>query len=362
MKRKLLIAIIFIVAIFFYGCSSSQLNASTTEGQENPTASDEVQSKLKVYTTLYPLEDFVKKIGSDYVEVENIIPPGADAHSYEPTTKNMTSIASGDAFIYNGLNMEPSADKIAIALEKENVKLIEATYRIDAINHEDEHEHEHSDEEHAHEDDAEVHEHEDEGHTHDDEEHEHTDEEHALEDGHDHDHGGLNPHVWLDPSRAITLAENIKNALVELNPDAKEEFEKNYKALTEELTNLDEEFLRLVESKENPEILVSHAAYGYWEERYGIKQIAVSGLSPSNEPSQRELKNIADIAKEKQIKYILFEQNVTSKIAEIVKNEIDAEPLYLYTMESVSEEERNSGEDYFSLMRKNLSTLEKALK
>ncbi|PAE21590.1 adhesin [Bacillus sp. 7504-2] len=344
MKRNFIIALIFVVSLFFYGCSNVQKN----DGTEQTTSLEDEKNKLSIYTTLYPLEDFIKKIGGDYVEVESIIPAGADAHSYEPTTKQMTSIAIADAFIYNGLNMEPFAEKIATSLKNENVKFVEAANGVDAITHEDQHEHEVD--EHAHGDDEHSHGTEDHDHEHGGDEHEHN-----------HDHGGIDPHIWLDPTRAVKLAENIKMALIELNPDAQEYFENNFMALTDELTTLDQQFKDLVESKNNPEILVSHAAYGYWEERYGIKQIAVSGLTPANEPSQRELKNIAELAQEKQLKYILFEQNVASKIAEIVKNEIGATPLYLYTMESISEEERNNGEDYFSLMKKNLSTLEQAL-
>ena len=109
-------------------------------------------------------------------------------------------------------------------------------------------------------------------------------------------------------------------------------------------------------------MIVSHAAYGYWEEVYGIHQIPVTGLSPSDEPSQKELEKIIKMANEKQIKYILFEQNVTPKVAEIIQKEINAEPLYLHNLESLTKEDRKNGEDYFSLMRKNLETLDKALK
>ena len=68
------------------------------------------------------------------------------------------------------------------------------------------------------------------------------------------------------------------------------------------------------------------------------------------------------MANEKQIKYILFEQNVTPKVAEIIQKEINAEPLYLHNLESLTEKDRQNGEDYFSLMRKNIEALDKALK
>src|SRR5690606_29054524 len=109
------------------------------------------------------------------------------------------------------------------------------------------------------------------------------------------------------------------------------------------------------------EILVSHAAYGYWESRYGIKQISISGLSPSNEPTQKDLKNIINTAKEHNIKFVIFEQNLTSKIAEVVKKEINAQSLTLHNLESVTAEDIKNGADYISIMRQNLETLNKAL-
>ena len=342
MKLKCIsLGFILVLSIFLASCNTQQ-KTSISNGNETENAQPEEVKPLKIYTTLYPLEDFAKKIGGAYVDVESIMPTGADAHTFEPTTKQMTMIAEADAFIYNGLGMEPFAEKMAEALGNEKVKMAEATQDIETIAHEEAHVHEeeqHSEEAHAHEE-----------------------EQHSESDPHGHDHGDFDPHVWLDPNRSITLAENIKNTLVELKPDAKEEFEKNFESLKTELQKLDEEFHQLADSKENPEMIVSHAAYGYWEEVYGIHQIPVTGLSPSDEPSQKDLEKIIQMANEKQIKYILFEQNVTPKVAEIIQKEINAEPLYLHNLESLTEEDRQNGEDYFSLMRKNLEALDKALK
>ncbi|WP_338472779.1 metal ABC transporter substrate-binding protein [Niallia sp. XMNu-256] len=336
---------ILVLSIFLVSCNTKQ--TTTSNENETETKQRDAAETLKVYTTLYPLEDFTNKIGGKYVDVESIMPAGTDAHTFEPTTRQMMTIAEADAFIYNGLGMEPFAEKMAEALVNEKVKMVEATHGIKTIAHGEEHSEEAA---HAYKE------------LHSEEAHEHEEEQHSESNPHGHDHGDFDPHVWLDPYRSITLAENIKNTLVELKPDAKEEFEKNFESLKTELQKLDEEFHQLAESKDNPEMIVSHAAYGYWEDVYGIHQIPVTGLSPSVEPSQKELEIIIQMANEKQIKYILFEQNVTPRVAEIIQKEINAEPLYLHNLESLTEEDRQNGEDYFSLMRKNLEALNKALK
>ncbi|QGQ47627.1 metal ABC transporter solute-binding protein, Zn/Mn family [Metabacillus sediminilitoris] len=347
-KRSLFISILLLLAITLVACNGDNTSSQSTNNESADT-------KLKIYTTIFPLEDFTKKIGGDLVEVENVLPPGSDAHTYEPTTKMMVDIANADGFIYSGVGIESFAAKIEKSLEKEDVAFINAGNGIDLL------EHEHSDEKHS-EDEA-AHEHEDEAHSEDEAAHEHEDEAHSEEEeSHKgHDHGDKDPHVWLDPVLSITLAENIKNSLVELNPDGKETFEKNFQQVKAQLKDLDKSFTDVVSNGEKREILVSHAAYGYWEDRYGIEQISVLGLSPTEEPSQKELQNIIETAKEHDIQYIIFEANVSSDITDIVQSEIGAEALTLNNLESLTEEDKNNNEDYFSIMKKNLETIEKAL-
>ncbi|QHA94313.1 adhesin [Bacillus sp. N1-1] len=308
--------------------------------ETSTTASNESgeEKKLSIYTTLFPIEDFTRKIGGEHVEVVSILPPGSDAHTYEPTTQTMIDVAEADAFIYNGLGMESYAEAIADSVD-EDVKIVEASSGIETLEHSEEHE-EHPEKEHE------------------DKHEEHSEEEHSDE----HDHGDQDPHIWLDPNKAIGMAENIKETLIELKPDAKEDFEADFLKVKSDLTELDKEFASLVDSKDHPEMIVSHAAYGYWENRYDIHQIAISGLSPSNEPSQKALEEIIHTAKEKKLDYVLFEQNVTPKVAKSLQSEIGAKALRLHNLSVLTEEDINNKEDYFSLMRRNLETLDQALK
>jgi zinc transport system substrate-binding protein len=353
-KRALLISIFLLIAITLIACGGENTSEQPTNEQET------ADNKLKVYTTIFPLEDFTKKIGGDLVDVESIFPPGADAHTYEPTTKTMVDIAKSNGFIYSGVGIESSVQQIEEALVKEKVVFIDAGKGVELLtnNHDDEAP---ADEHADHEDDA--HTDEDAGHeddTHTDEHANHEDDAHADEDA-AHDHGDNDPHVWLDPILSITLAENIKNALVELNPDGKETFEANFQQLKTQLKDLDQSFTDIISKSDKKEILVSHAAYGYWEKRYGIEQISVLGLSPTEEPSQKELQNIIETAKEHNLHYIIFEANVSSNVTDIVQTEIGAEALTLSNLETVTDKDLKNNEDYFSIMKKNLETLETAL-
>ncbi|MBP1915509.1 zinc transport system substrate-binding protein [Lederbergia galactosidilyticus] len=399
-KSSIFLTLFLLISIFLSGCQTA--SSSKTEVANNE------EQPLAVFTTIFTIEDFTKKIGGNHVQVESVYPAGADAHTFEPTMKKMMEIADADLFIFNGAGLEPFIDKTKDIFTKENVTLVEASQGVELLQGDDhghDHggdEHEHSDEhdhgdenelsdehdngdeselsdEHDHGDESELsdeHDHGDESelsdeHDHGDEselsdEHDHGDEnEQENSDGHDehgHHHHDQDPHIWLDPYHAMSMAENIKNALIDAMPSAKEDFEENYQSLQEELKNLDEELKETIDSSEHPEILVSHASYGYWEHRYGLKQISISGLNPENEPSQKQLQTIVKTVAEHDITYIVYDQTPITKVADVVKKETGATPVTLHNLEYITEDDLNNHEDYFSIMEANIQTLQKILK
>ncbi|MFC5713998.1 metal ABC transporter solute-binding protein, Zn/Mn family [Thalassorhabdus alkalitolerans] len=375
MKAKAGIACTIGLSAVLAACGEADQTEETAEQDEG---NGEETETIDVYTTLFALEDFANRIGGDAVNVTNIVPVGADAHSFEPTAQTMIDIAESDMFLYNGAGMEGFADAVEDTLQGEDVKVAKAVEGINLIDydhdhdHDDEHghddhgheedEHEHDDEHghdhHAHEEDEHAH---DDEHGHDDHAHE-EDEDHSHDDhGHSHDHGDEDPHVWLDPVLSIEMAENIKEALVEVNPEESETFENNFEELQQELETLHEEFEAMVEAADKDTFIVSHAGYGYWEQRYGLNQLGISGLSPTNEPSQKQLEEIIQYAEDHDIEYVMFEQNITPQVAEVVQDEVGAEALRLHNLEALVEEDEENEEDYFSLMRRNIENLETAL-
>lgn len=357
MKSILKLAI-FIGFITILAACSSQTSSEDPEGSEQKSSSEE-DSELKIFTTVYPLQYFAEQIAGEEATVESILPPGSDPHTYEPTTKEMIAIAEADLFVYNGAGLEAYAQKIADSVESENVRILEASEGIDLR----EHVHAGEEEDHADEENQ-AHE---EGHAHE-EDHAHEGEQadegdhDEQESGHEgHHHGDQDPHVWLDPTLAAQLAENIKDQLVEINPNKEEIYQKNFEDLQTRLQGLDQQFHDEVENLSKNEIIVSHAAYGYWEQAYGIEQIAVSGLSPTSEPSQKELENIIEVANEHELNHVLFEQNVTPKIAEVVRKEMNAESLRIHNLSVLTQEDVQNEEDYFSLMERNIEVLKTAL-
>lgn len=327
MKKHGLFAVILMIGMLLSGCGG-------TESEKENEASE---GRLQVYTTVYPLQYFTERIGGDYVHVQTIYPPGADEHTFEPSQKDMIKLADADLFTYIGLGLEGFVNKAEDILKNEDVAMLAAGENIHFeethVEEESTHE-EHSEEEHAHEEEA--------GHE-------------------EHDHGDVDPHVWLDPLYSKELAAAIKDQLAELAPEHKDVFEQNYAELETELDELNSKFTEAIQSAVHKEMIVAHSAYGYWEERYGIQQISISGLSTTNEPSQKELQELIDHAKSSGLKYVLFEQNFNSKLGEAVQKELDAKALTLHNLSVLTEADIEKNENYFSLMEKNLETLKTAL-
>ncbi|WP_074034300.1 zinc ABC transporter substrate-binding protein [Exiguobacterium sp. AT1b] len=305
---------------------------------EGDNASESTDQKLTVYASTFALKSMAEEIGCDRVNVEMVIPPGADPHTYEPTSKQMTQIAEADLFLTIGHDLEPYVESMEKSLEGQNVAFVKTAEDVTLLDASDTvHVHgedEHSEDEHANEEEA------------------HNEDE--------HDHGQYDPHVWLDPMNAISMAEAVEAAFSEEAPDYKDEFSERLSAFKDEANTLDAELKAAVENGSKSELLVTHAAYGYLAERYGFDQLPIAGLTPSEEPSQQALKRIIEEARLHDLNYIAFEDTVKPKVAEVVKQEIGAESVTIYNLESVTKEQMDKS--YFDLMRENVKALETALK
>ncbi|WP_312450542.1 metal ABC transporter solute-binding protein, Zn/Mn family [Exiguobacterium sp.] len=309
--------------------ASASILAACGSNTDSSTSDDK---KTEIYTSTFATAAIAREIGGNQVNVKMIVPPGADPHSYEPTSKQLTEIAKGDLFLLTGTTLEPYSKKIQESLKGTDVRFIETSKDGTLL-----------------ESDATLHAHEEEGHTEDEQAHE--------EEG--HDHGKYDPHVWLDPVNAKAMARSITVALSKEVPKDKATFEKNLKAFDQQADALDKEFKQAVANGSKKELLVTHAAYGYLAERYGFTQLPIAGISPSDEPSQKQLAALVKEARMHDLKYVAFEETVSPKVARVIQKEIGAKSVTIHNLESVTKSQQNSS--YFKLMEENVQTLEQAL-
>jgi zinc transport system substrate-binding protein len=166
------------------------------------------------------------------------------------------------------------------------------------------------------------------------------------------EHAGADPHVWLDPVRYAELAERIGDEL-----DRKQEAER----FAARLRALDREFRRGLSRCARAEFVTSHAAFGYLADRYGLTQVAITGISPEAEPTPRDLEDAVRQVRAVGATTVFFETLVSPRLAETVAREVGATTAVLDPLEGLTDEEVAAGADYVSVMRENLAALREAL-
>jgi zinc transport system substrate-binding protein len=165
-------------------------------------------------------------------------------------------------------------------------------------------------------------------------------------------HPDGDPHVWLDPLRYARIVGRIGQALHEPAAAAR---------LQGRLRALDREYRAGLAHCERHETVTSHEAFGYLAERYGLEQVAITGLSPEVEPEPSKLQDVVELVRARGVTTIYFETLVSPRIAETVARETGAKTAVLDPIEGLTKDELARGDDYFSLMRKNLRTLREGL-
>ncbi|WP_340017607.1 metal ABC transporter substrate-binding protein [Paenibacillus sp. FSL H3-0457] len=361
-SKKATLGLLFSLTLIVAGCgqkSASDANTAST-GTSVPVKTE--TAKLNVQVSFYPMYEFTKNVAGDLANVHTLVPAGMEPHDWEPTPQDIASIEKADVLVYNGAGMESWIDQVTGSLSNASLIQVEASKGINLLEG-GEHDHHHEDSDgtdthdHANESAGEAHDHDqaDEATT---EQHDHD---HDAEAEAGHDHGGLDPHVWLSPALAVKEVRNIEAGLAQAAPEHAEQFQQNADAYIAQLESLDQDFKAAVTDSKRKDFITQHAAFGYLAKEYGLQQVPIAGLSPEQEPSAAQMASVIDFAKEHQVKTIFFETLVSSKVSETIASEVGAKTAVLNPIEGLTEEEIAAGMDYISVMRQNLEALKLAL-
>lgn len=246
---------------------------------------------LKVITSFSILEDITHNIGQELIEVESIIGPDQDAHSFEPTPRDIIKIQEADVVVLNGVGFDQWLQKILAANKYEGV-IINASQNIALISLDDE-----------------------EG-DHDDHSHEHE----------GHDHGEFDPHIWQNPFNAIIMSENITKGLSLAAPESAPYFDNNlitYKTSLEALNQYAHNAFKDLNTNIN--LLVLHNSFGYLAQAYNLHFIAVSDLNPMAEPSAKKMAELYQFVKSENIKAIFSENIAPSRFISTLSKDLQLE-------------------------------------
>jgi len=277
--------------------------------------------KLRILATVLPLQEFAAAVAGDRAEVKLLLPPGAGVHNWQPRPGDIVRLAECDLILSIGSGLEPWLPDLLKALPAGRVRTFEAAAGLELL------------------------------------------ESHEEAGGEDeHDHGSLDPHVWLDFELDVRIVERIAAELTRLDPPGGPGFTANAAELAERLRALDAKFRDGLAGCRGKDVIVAgHGAFGYLARRYGLVQTAVYGLSPDAQPRPKDLMRVVDLCREKGISTVFFENSVPPDMAMTLVREIGGgtrgKVLVLYAGHNQTREEQKLGVGFFRLMEENLKAL-----
>lgn len=305
MKKSKMITSILILVLILISVSACNSNNKSLKDNE----------KIKIVATLFPQYDFVKEIVKDKGEVILLLPPGVEAHSFEPTPQDIRSIRNADIFLYTGKYMEPWAEKMIKNIGEGDIIAVDLSKGIE-----------------------------------------------LLEEDHD-DHHGKDPHIWLDPIYAQKMVDDIIEAVSEADSQNEDFYRKNGENYKKKLEELDKKFVETFEKTEHHTIIYGgHFAFGYFAKRYGLDYISpYHGFTPNAEPSPQRITELIENMKTLGINTIYYEELIDPKVARVISEQTGAKMLLLHGAHNLSKEELQSGISYMDIMEENLEKLKQGL-
>lgn len=316
-RKFVAVVSVFLFVFTMAACTNSDHHAKNA-GTESPKKDGK---PIKVTTTIGMIKDVVEQVGGEHVNVSGLMGSGVDPHLYKASHGDIQKLDDADIIFYNGLHLEGKMVEILERMSKQK-PTIAVSENIDTAN---------------------------------------------LRAG-DEDMGEYDPHIWFNVKLWMSATETIRDALTELDPDHKADYQKNAENYLNELKALDQEAAEKIASipEESRVLVTAHDAFGYFGDAYNIKVMGLQGLSTASEAGTKDLIDLRDYLVENKIKAVFIESSVPRKAIDAViqgaeekghKIEIGGE---LFS-DAMGEEGTPEG-TYIGMVRHNVDTIVNALK
>ncbi len=303
MKKIISIFLLFVVTFAF--CSCGEVERST--------------GKISVVTTIFPYYDFARSVSKDTCDVDMLLKPGSDVHSFEPTPSDILKIRNADLFIYNGGESDEWVDSILESLgDTDKPVVMKMTDYVKPLTE--------------------------------------MDADHHAEDEEDE-------HIWTSLDNAKTLVSKISDEVSKLDQKHKTVYNKNSLDYIEKISKVQSEIENTVNSSESKKIVVGDRfPLLYFATEFSLDwECAFPGCSTETEPSLDRLSKLTDTIEKDKIKTILKLEMSENKVADTLADETNTKVKTFYSAESVSKEDFANNVTYVDLMERNNNALKEAL-
>jgi ABC-type Zn uptake system ZnuABC Zn-binding protein ZnuA len=294
------------LAILLTACGGKPASVSGT-----PVDQTQGKSAPAILTSTTILADITRNVAGDRFEVEPLLPIGADPHSYQATPQDIARISESSLIIVNGAGYEQFLTPLLENADGERT-LIEASAGID-----------------------------------------------PRKDAH-----GVDPHMWLDVHLVVAYVENIRDALMQLDPENKVAYQTNADVYIAKLNELEAWITEQVQQvPENKRLLVTnHEAFGYFAERYGFTVVGtvIESFSSDASPSAQQLAALIDQIKSSGAPAIFLDTSDNATLAQQIASETNVKVITDLHLESLTDGVPAS--TYIDMMKYNVTQIVDALK
>lgn len=336
---KKIFGLILAGAVLITGCTAKT---------EKKDKGDNTKGKLKVVTTIFPEYDITRAIAKDKVDLELMIKPGVDVHSFTPTPQDIKTVQNSDIFVYGGTEHDKWVENLTKSIDMKNKKVVKLVDGIQQLEEESvdgmKHEHHHDDKK--------------------EDEHNH-DHKHEKEDEHNHkgEEKELDPHYWTSPKNAIQMVKTITNALVEKDPDNAEFYKENAENYIKQLEGVDKELHDVVDNAKIKKVVIADRfPFRYLFKDLGLEYRALfSGCSVESTASAGQIKKMVDYVKENKIPVVYHIEMGKGELAETVAKNSGSKVKLLHSIHTVTKEDFDKGVTYIDLMKQNVEALKEGL-
>ena len=337
--------------------------AGCTDGTNNATPPDGTTAEASFFV----FGDLAGTVAGDAATAGTLVPIGQHGHGWEPGPSVREEIRAATLLFHGLEGFQPWVDSITadLAADGADTTAVDVSTEVDLLSASgqghDEDTHETNESDH-HDEEGDHHEEDDANQTEDEARHEEDEAEHQAEDS--HDHGGTDPHFWMDPVRLQTAVGTIRDAFATADPDNSAAYESTAATLREGLADLDAEIEATVAAGSTKVLLVAgHDSFSYLADRYGIEVIALTGVGPDDQPSPRDIQRAQDAIETHGLDYICADPLESQQAAEQLVADTDAaEVLPLTAMPGLTDAWADNDWGYLDIMESvNLPTLERAL-
>ena len=273
------------------------------------------QSKLNVVATFLPITLFTEAVAGECATVTALIPPNLGPHDFQATPSDIAALSNASVLVKNGLGMEYFLDKLTASAENDSLKVIDTSRGVAVIE---------SDEE--------------------------------KKDG---DHGEVNPHIWLDPLRAVQQVENIRDGLVNADPGCTDGYTQRAAAYTEKLKGLNTTFANQLKPFRGQTFIAFHDFAPYFAERYDLRAEFVVDV-PEMNPTPADLQRVSNLVEESQLKALLSEPQEGDRSFNALAEDLGVNVVTFDPLETGSEEASKQPDTYFKVMDRNVAALIKS--